>query len=218
MLTDVKFPLTNDDLTDCVDADGFYTFPASLDEYWQLLTEATYRADYYDHHIIATMSYESDTHSRIAGRFNTLLNNIFDVRPGFVVYNSNRPVYSDCEKSRMGVFNADGMVVALPRQPFEYSKGRSVATVSAETNPTLLIEILSPSTSSYHFGTKLPCYKEIPSVQTILFVYQDKPKLILMERQSPNRWSETTIEAADDIVTIADEPITLRQIYRDVHF
>jgi Uma2 family endonuclease len=214
MLTDVKFPITNDDLADLVDADGYYSFPASFDEYWHLVAEAQYRADYYDHQVITSMSYESDIHSRIAGRFNTLLNNIFDYKPGFVVYNSNRPVYiEDCDKSKTGVFNADGMVVALPRQPYQYSKG-----LSAETTPILLIEILSPSTAVYDFGTKLPCYKQIPSVQTILFVKQDKPEVIVMERQAPNQWHETTLTTASEAFLVADSPISLQQIYREVYF
>lgn len=212
MQTDLKIPLTNDDLLDLVNEDGYYAFPASLDEYWQLLPDVQYCIDYYDHQIIATMSYESDIHSRIAGRFNTLLNNIFDYKPGFLVYNSNRPVYTEnCEKSRTGVFNADGMVISLPRKPHEYSKG-----VSAETTPVVLIEILSPSTSAYDYGTKLPCYKEISSLQTILFVEQDKPALIVMERQAPNQWQETHLQNLSDSFCIEGEILTLAQVYQGV--
>lgn len=40
LAADVKRPLTNDDLLDLVDADGFYRFPASIDDYWNLLAEA----------------------------------------------------------------------------------------------------------------------------------------------------------------------------------
>jgi Uma2 family endonuclease len=214
MLTDLKYPLTNADLTELADEDGFYRFPASLDEYWQVLADAEYRADYFDHQIIATMSYESDIHSRLATEFSFILRLIYRDKPGFVVYNSNRPVYlAGCSGSRTGVFNADGMVVALPRQPYEYQPG-----LSAETTPTLLIEILSPSTAAYDFATKLPCYKEAPSVQTVLFVKQDKPEIIVMERQSPNQWQETWLRSAEETFTIAGEPVSLKQVYRDVFF
>ncbi len=212
MLADVKIPRTNDDIMPLLDADGFYRFDGSLDDYWQLITEATYRADYYDHQIITTMSYESDKHSYIAARFTAILFQIFDGNEGFRVYNSNRPVYVPaCTTTSTGVFNADGMVVALPRDPYTYKTG-----LSAETNPTLLIEILSPSTRSYDFGTKLPCYRQIPSLQQILFVEQASPEVIVFERQAPNRWTDTTLSHIDDTFAIAGQPVSLQTIYQGV--
>ena len=213
MVADVKPPLTNDDLLALIDVEGFYRFPASLDDYWNLLTEAQYRADYYDHHIIATMSYESDIHSRIATQFSLLLGLIYQHNPNFLVYNSNRPVYVEAYAGTgTGVFNADGMVVSLPRQPYEYRTG-----LSAETTPVLLIEVLSPSTRAYDFGTKLPAYKQLPSLQTILYVEQDKPDIIVMERQAPNRWTETRLQTADESFVVAGTAITLQQIYQSVY-
>lgn len=218
MVADVKPPLTNDELLALTNVDGFYRFPASIDDYWNLLTEAQYRADYYDHHIIATLSYESDIHSRIATEFSILLGLIYRNIPGFVVYNSNRPVYVEAYsgagtgRSAGAVFNADGMVVSLPRNPHEYRPG-----LSAETTPILLIEVLSPSTRAYDFGTKLPAYKQIASLQTILYVEQDKPDILVMERQAPNRWTETRLQAADESFVVAEIPITLQQIYQGVY-
>lgn len=89
--------------------------------------------------------------------------------------------------------------------------------MSAETTPILLIEVPSPSTRAYDFGTKLPAYKQIPSLQTILYVEQDKPDLIVMERQAANRWIETRLQATDESFVVAETSITLQQIYRDVY-
>ena len=212
MLADVKIPLTNDELLPLVDADGFYRFGGSLNDYWTILAGATYRADYYDHQIITSMSYESDVHSYIAARFTAVLFQIFDGSKDFRFYNSNRPVYIPaCATTGTGVFNADGMVVALPREPHTYKPG-----LSAETNPTLLIEILSPSTRAYDFGTKLPCYRQLPSLQQILFVEQESPEIIVFERQAPNRWADTTLRSLSDSFTIAGQPVTLRAIYAGV--
>lgn len=214
MPTDLKFPLTNLDLAPLLDTNGFYRFGASIDEYWQLLADAEYSVEYADHQIITTMSYENDIHSRIAGRFNTILNNIFDYKPGFLVYNSNRPVYiPNCTVTGTGAFNADGMVVSMPAQRHEYRPG-----MNAETTPILLVEILSDSTRSYDFGTKLPCYKQIPSLQVVLFVEQNKPEITVFERLAPNRWTDTVLKNADDTFAIAGQEVTLRQVYRDVFF
>jgi Uma2 family endonuclease len=214
MVTVSSFPLTNLALRDLVDAEGFYRFPASLTDYWELLEQADYRADYTDHQVIATMSYESDLHSRIATRFTILLDRVFGDDPAFLIYNSNRPVYIEhCSGTGTGVFNADGMVVQSPREPYQYSTG-----LTAETNPILLIEILSPSTQAYDWGTKLPCYREIPSVQTILFVEQANPSLTVMERQAPNQWIDTKFTKANDTFLLNGMAFTLRQLYQGIHF
>jgi Uma2 family endonuclease len=212
MLTDLKLPLTNDDLSGLVDADGFYRVPATPDEYWPLLAEAEYRVDYYDHHIIATMRYESDIHSRISSECSFLLGMIYQDKRDFVLYNSNRPVYAGIDPM-MGtsIFNTDGMVVAEPRNPHVYQAG-----LSAETTPVLLIEILSPSTRGYDLATKLPAYKQIPSLQTILYLEQDRPDVLVMERQAPNRWIETRLTALDDSFVVAGTSITLAQVYQGI--
>ena len=131
----------------------------------------------------------------------------------FVVYNGNRPVYVETHsETGVSVFNTDGIVVSVPENPYEYCPG-----LSAETTPILLIEVLSPSTRAYDFGTKIPAYRQIPSLQTILYVEQDKPDVLVMERQAPNRWTETRLQTADESFLIAEAPITLQQIYRGIH-
>ncbi len=50
-------------------------------------------------------------------------------------------------------------------------------------NPTLVVEVLSPSTENYDRGEKLAHYKRIPSLHEILLVAQDE-RLV-------ERWSKT---------------------------
>lgn len=215
MSSTVKFPLTNPELADAGGDKEPLFFPATWEEYWELLAEAEYRVDYYDHQIVASMSYESDLHSHFATRLTTLLGNIYEEKPGYRVYNSNRPVFiEDCKGGAdSGVFNADGMVIALPPALYEYRPG-----MNAETAPTLLFEVLSETTRKYDFGIKLPCYKQIPSLKQILFVEQNAPGVIVFEREAPNRWMETALKAADDTFSVEGQAVSLRQIYRSVYF
>jgi Uma2 family endonuclease len=213
MVAETALPLTNLALAGLVDSYGFYRVPATPDEYWTLLADAEYRVDYYDHHIIASMSYESDIHSRIASELNYLLRTIFTDKSRYLVYNSNRPVYVGTDLvTGTGVFNADGMVVSLPRNPHTYQPG-----LSAETTPVLLIEVLSPSTRAYDLATKLPAYKNIPSVTMILYVEQDRPDVLVMERQAPNRWTETRLTALAESFVVAGSPVTLGQVYQGIY-
>jgi Uma2 family endonuclease len=105
------------------------------------------------------------------------------------------------------------MVICLPTTPYEYQPG-----MTAETTPILLIEILSESTQSYDWGTKLPCYKEIQSLQQVFFIEQSRPKIIAMEREAPNRWLETTLVNAEDVLIIQGQSIPLKKIYRELYF
>jgi Uma2 family endonuclease len=213
MTSAVKFPLTNQELAE-LGKGNVVRFPATWDEYWEVLGSAEYRSDFYNDEIIASMSYEGDIHSLLATRFTSLLGTIFDDLPDFRVYNSNRPVYIPaCKALKTGVFNSDGMVVQLPADPYIYQPG-----MSAETNPILLIEVLSASTQTYDWGTKLPCYKEIPSLQQIFFIEQERAKIFAIEREAENRWTETLLTKAEEEIVIRGTQISLQRIYREVFF
>lgn len=209
----VKFPLTRLELADIGGAD-LVRFPATFDEYWALLEEAEYRADYYQNEIIA-MSYETDLHSDLMGEMMFLLKKIFprsDRR--YKVHNSNRPIYtSGSDKDETGVFNPDGSVVSQPPVYFEYRPG-----MNAETTPVVLFEVLSKSTRSYDLGTKLPCYKRIPSLRYILYIEMEKPSVTVYERQSPNRWTDTEYTQESDVFLIDNQPVALKDIYLNLYF
>ena len=210
MLTTVKFPTTRQELLEAGGA-GLVHFPASFEEYWTLLKTAEYRADFYQNEIIA-MSYETDLHSHIMFEFLFLLKNIFPNRVKYRVHNSNRPVYVKY-RGEPGVFNPDGSVVSQPPVYFEYQPG-----MNAETTPIILFEVLSPSTRHYDFGTKLPCYKSIATLQYIVYLETDRPSVLLYERKSENSWTETEFTKADDVLWIEHNQISLKDIYANIYF
>lgn len=206
MTTTVQFPLTNQELYDLAQGE-LVRFPASREEYWELLEAAEYRADYYDHEIIAAMSYESQNHSDLASRLSHLLQNIFWNNPHFKVHNSNRPVcIPDCDHA---VFNPDGSVVAQPARLYEYRPG-----MNAELTPVLVFEVLSQSTRVYDFGDKLPCYKTIPSLRYILYLESRRPEVTVFERlPDTGQWLETNLRHLDDVFQIEGQSVALRDIY-----
>lgn len=209
--TTKKFPLTYQELTD-IAGRQLVRFPATFDEYWKLLEEAEFRADFYQNEMIA-MSYENETHADVVTEILGMLKIIFPKKEKkYTVYNPNRPVYvADCKGH--AVFNPDGSVAPRPPMLYEYSKG-----LNATLNPILLFEVLSPSTRSYDFGTKLPCYKQIESLQTILYLETYEPKVIVMERLSSNQWKETTYTKETDVFMVSGQSISLKDIYFDIHF
>ena len=102
----LNFPVTMQDRLEL--GPDLVRFPASRDEFWDLLEVAEYPVEFHDNTIIA-MSYESDPHSQIASNIGSFLNNALFDDEAFKVFNSSRHIYP---RDRGGcVFNPDPSVV-----------------------------------------------------------------------------------------------------------
>ena len=55
-------------------------------------------------------------------------------------------------------------------------------------NPTVVIEILSPSTERYDRGAKFQQYRALASLQTYILVSQESPRIEMYTRQSDGVW------------------------------
>ncbi len=55
-------------------------------------------------------------------------------------------------------------------------------------NPTLIIEVLSPSTEDYDRGRKFAYYRSVPSLQVYLLVAQDRAHAEIFTRRPDDRW------------------------------
>jgi len=209
----IKFPLTRLELAD-IGGPGLVRFPATFDEYWELLEEAEYTADFYQNEIIA-MSYETDLHSDIVTECLHILKKMYPrSNKRFKVHDPNRPIYAEgCEEDETGVFNPDGSVVSQPPVYFEYRPG-----MNAETTPVVLFEVLSKNTRAYDLGTKLPCYKRMPSLRYILYIEIDKPSITVYERQDVNRWTDTEYTQEGDVFFIDGQPIAMKEVYLNLYF
>jgi len=157
--TATKFPLTHQELLE-IGGGEIVRFPASFDDYWELLGEAQYKADYSDSEIIAT-SYETNPHSKIVSRLLALFDHIFQT-DAFSVHDSNRPVYIPDFRA---VHNPDCSVVLEPARLFEYQPG-----MNAETTPLVVVEVLSKTTRDYDYAEKLPHYKQIHTLRQIIYL------------------------------------------------
>jgi Uma2 family endonuclease len=55
-------------------------------------------------------------------------------------------------------------------------------------NPTLVIEVLSPSTEAYDRGFKFAQYRQVESLQEYVLVSQTEPRIEIFRRQPNNEW------------------------------
>jgi Uma2 family endonuclease len=85
-------------------------------------------------------------------------------------------------------------------------------------NPTLLIEVQSPSTERYDRSWKAPYYRALDSLQDLLLISQEQARVEQYARQSAQQWLLTEIRGLDARVELTAVPCVLRlsDIYDNV--
>jgi Uma2 family endonuclease len=79
---------------------------------------------------------------------------------------------------------------------------RDTALAQDFSHPSVLFEVLSPSTKRYDRGEKLVRYQEIQSVNAVLLVDPITRHITLHNRTSPKSWTMRELEADEDVVLI----------------
>jgi len=93
-----------------------------------------------------------------------------------------------------------------------------IGGVDALTNPTVLIEILSPSTEAYDRGDQFTYYKSIPSFQEYLLVAQHRPHITHYVRQAGEKWEYEEVNDPSASISLPNIECTLAlgEVYRNV--
>ena len=87
-------------------------------------------------------------------------------------------------------------------------------------NPTVIFEVLSPSTEHYDRGLKFRRYREIESLTDYILVDQDQTRIEQFTRGDANTWTLHDYQRADEILRIASIGISLplAGIYQGIEF
>jgi Uma2 family endonuclease len=166
---------------------------------------AKYKSEYFDGEIVA-MAGASPDHGRVVSNLSTLLGShlgngpcehfIADLRVQLAEANSY--VYPD-------------LVVVCGPAVFDESDNLQ--------NPTLIIEVLSPSTERKDRGDKFAAYRRRESLQEYVLVAQDRPRVEVYRPAVENSWPRVLlIEGLDAEVRLESIGLALRMsdIYRRV--
>ncbi len=88
------------------------------------------------------------------------------------------------------------------------------------TNPTVIIEVLSPSTESYDRGSKSRQYRRIESLKELILVAQDSATIEQYVRNAEGQWQLSDTEGLESSLSFVSLGISvsLAEIYRDVTF
>ncbi len=87
------------------------------------------------------------------------------------------------------------------------------------TNPTVIVEVLSPSTADYDHGTKFAHYRQIPSLNDYLLVHNSEIVIEQYTRQPNGGWllSEHARMEAEVRLASIDCNVTLQAIYEEAY-
>ncbi len=92
-------------------------------------------------------------------------------------------------------FYPDLTVVCGPLETYDDSN-------DVVTNPTVVIEILSPSTQTYDQGLKFEEYKAIPSLQAVLFLSVEERFAVVWHRGPEGAWTEGPRQTEEGVLSI----------------
>ena len=167
------------------------------EEYLEIERKAEFKSEYYRGEMFA-MSGCSRKHDRITFRLSILLGQHLRGKT--------------CEP-----FTANMRVLATPAGLYTYPDLSVVcgepqfqdAQVDTLINPTLLVEVLSPSTEDYDRGKKAKLYRGIASLQELLIVSQDRYEVELYRRQTDGSWSLLEAEGLDGAIALNSIGYTL---------
>lgn len=87
-------------------------------------------------------------------------------------------------------------------------------------NPTLIIEVLSPSTKDYDRGEKFQHYRTLPSFEEYVLIVQDSIHVEHYVRNPDNTWLLSETNQADAIIELSSVGCTLlvADLYEKVTF
>ena len=175
------------------------------------LTEADYllgelaseiRHEYVDGEVFA-MAGAGEAHNLIAG-------NIFAKLRGLVRGGPCRVYISDMKlrvKTWKAYYYPDVMVTCDPTDSDANYKER----------PSLVVEVLSPSTERTDRREKMLAYRTLPDLREYLLVATDKQHVELYRRDAQDEWQLTNINPSDGIhLESLGYDLSLNDIYEDV--
>lgn len=96
--------------------------------------------------------------------------------------------------------------------------GADVDEHESVRNPTLIAEVLSPSTEAYDRGAKFEMYRQLPSLRHYLLVSQDRKLVQLFTRQEEGAWTFQSFGDDRDVVPLPfiGVEVGLAELYRNI--
>ncbi len=178
----------------------------SLEEYLAFDSNAEGRYEYYDGEVFQ-ISGGSPEHSLLASRIGFLLNREL-LSKGCLIFQSDVKIKVP---SLPPYRYAD--VSALCDQPVY----EQLINQKLLVNPTLIVEVLSPSTEKYDRASKFKAYKSIESLREYLLIWQDEKFVMLLTRHNEKFWFQSEFGISDTIkIESLDCELNVDEVYQGI--
>lgn len=179
----------------------------SPEEYLALEEAADYKSEYIDGEIIP-MAGGSTNHNQIAGNFYAELSFAFK-KLDYRVFMSDVRLW--LPQRRIYTYPDLMVVVGEP----EYYNNRT----DTITTPSVIIEVLSPSTKGYDRSKKFEAYRTIPKFQEYLLLDQTRIYIEHFSKTDKKRWSFCEYDESDDAIALSSLSfeVSLADIYNKVN-
>jgi Uma2 family endonuclease len=171
------------------------------EQYLALERKAEFRSEYIDGGI-HPMSGASDQHNVIAGNFYTLFR---------IALRGRGRAYMNDMRVRVvpgGLYTYPDVIGVLGQTRFEDPKTDTLL------NPTVIVEVLSPSTEAYDRGAKFESYRRLDSLREYLLVSQERVHVERFARRG-EEWLLTEFGRLDEVLQLesigCDVPV--REVY-----
>lgn len=183
----------------------------SSDEYLLIERAAELRSEYFDG-VMFLKAGGSSVHNQILGNLTGEFGIALKKRPCLVM-----PADARVRVGKGILYCYPDLVIAC--EPREYAAEDKDTLV----NPTLLVEVLSPSTELSDRATKAMHYRGIASLQAYVFVSQSEPHVEIYHRNAAGEWVVTDVDGLDaacqfDGLAGAAISIPMAEIYDKVEF
>lgn len=88
------------------------------------------------------------------------------------------------------------------------------------TAPTVVFEVLSPSTRTFDQLRKVDEYKRVPTMRHVVLIDPDRPRIILWTRDDADAWADREVDGLDGALDLRAIGVTLAmtEVYAEVTF
>jgi Uma2 family endonuclease len=177
----------------------------SVEEYLALDREAELKSEYHDG-VLFPICGVSVEHGRLCVRLGRRLEERLEGRPCFTLVAPLR-----VRVSRTKFVYPD--IVVVCGEP-------SLTDEQADTlsNPKTILEVLSPSTRDYDYGSKFMFYRELPSFEEYVLVAQDRQRVEVYRRLANQEWRLSRYDGPEAILPLESLGISipLTEIYSGI--
>ena len=177
------------------------------EQYLEIERKAEFRSEYYNGEMFA-MAGAREAHTLI----------VWNIAAHFHPQLRQRPCYAYPIDMRVsvratGLYTYPDVAVVCGERKFLDERSDTLL------NPSLIIEVLSPTTEAYDRGRKFEHYRSIESLREYLMISSDRVHADLHTRQADGRWLLTTEAGrAEDVLDIPsiDCRLVLADVYENV--